>query len=86
MNQDIYVVKLLFRYSERRMVASLGIIQAHLGGDAAAARASASRLSRDGLAYVEGATLRLTLAGLARAVSSPSVRAQTRRSDGRRAA
>lgn len=69
MNDDLRLLSMLLRYSQRRMVVSLGLLQAHFVGDAVAARAVISRLSRLGLLYVEGPAVRLTLAGFAVASS-----------------
>ncbi len=73
MNDDIRLLSMLLRYSQRRMVVSLGLLQAHFVGDATSARQVVARLSRLGLVYVEGPAVRLTLPGFACAVAGASV-------------
>jgi hypothetical protein len=70
MNDDIKLLSMLYRYSQRRMVVSLGLVQAHFIGDAALTRTVVDRLEQRGLVYVDGVTVRLTLPGFARAVSA----------------
>ena len=72
MNHDMKLLSMLLRYSQRRMVVSFGLVQAHLLGDARAARQAVRRLEREGLVYVDGVTVRLTLPGFAFAVSGAS--------------
>ncbi len=69
MNDDIKLLSMLLRYSQRRMVVSIGLIQAHFVGDPVVARLVIDRLERQGLVYVDGVTVRLTLPGFARAVA-----------------
>jgi hypothetical protein len=73
MNDDMKLLSMLLLYSQRRMVVSLGLLQAHSFGDAKVARAVVARLSRRGLVYVEGPTVRLTLLGFASAVAHASI-------------
>jgi hypothetical protein len=84
MNDDIKLLSMLLRYAQRRMVAVEAQVQAHLGGDLTVARAALARLERQGLVYVEGAAVRLTLPGFAHAVSAAQVPASVHRL-GRRA-
>jgi hypothetical protein len=84
MNDDIKLLSMLLRYSERRMVVSLGLLQAHWVGDATAARAVVARLARRGLLYIEGPTVRLTLPGFALAVSEAAHPVEVRRLHERR--
>jgi len=75
MNTDIDLLALLLRYSRRRMVVSIGLVQAHLVGDPDATREAIDRLERDALLYVDGVTVRLTMAGFAAAVAASARRA-----------
>ncbi len=70
MNDGMKLLSMLLGYAQRHMVVSLGLIQAHFVGDAAAARGVIAQLSRQGLVYVEGPSVRLTLLGFARAVAA----------------
>ncbi len=72
MNDDLRLLSMLLSYSQRRMVVSLGLLQAHFVGDARAARDVVARLSKRGLVYVEGPAVRLTLPGFAYAVAHAS--------------
>jgi putative Ca2+/H+ antiporter (TMEM165/GDT1 family) len=79
MNDDIQLLSMLLRYSQRRMVVSLGLVQAHFVADAVASRAVIARLQRQRLVYVEGATVRLTLPGFAQAIACSSHPASVQR-------
>ena len=73
MNDDIKLLAMLLRYSQRHMVAVLGQAQSTLGGPSEAAAAAVARLERHGLVYTDGVTLRLTLPGFARALAASAV-------------
>ena len=75
MNHDVTLLSMLLRYSQRRMVVSLGLIQAHLVGDAQLAQEVVDRLTQKGLVYRDGVTVRLTLPGFAHAVGLAARRA-----------
>jgi hypothetical protein len=79
MNDDIKILSMLLQYSQRRMVAVFGQLQAQLRGDAEAVQAAVSWLERQGLVYVEAPTVRLTLPGFAHAVSAASKPASVHR-------
>jgi hypothetical protein len=78
MNDDIKLLLLLLRYSQRRMVVSLGLVQAHLVGDALATRTAIQRLEARGLIYLDGVTVRLSMLGFAMAVRLAALPAQLR--------
>jgi hypothetical protein len=68
MNDDIRILSMLLRFSQRRMVAVVEQVYAHVGSGNAV-RLALARLERQGLIYSEGPSLRLTMAGLATAVA-----------------
>jgi hypothetical protein len=70
MNDDIKLLAMLLRYSQRHMVAVMGQVQSCLDGDAGIAQAVVARLESQGLVYAEGVTVRLTFAGFAHAVAA----------------
>jgi predicted transcriptional regulator len=70
MNDDIKVLAMLLRYSQRRMVSVIGQVESCLDGDAGTAQAVVTRLGEQGLVYVEGVSVRLTFPGFACAVAA----------------
>jgi predicted transcriptional regulator len=69
MNHDGQILSMLLYSSQRRMVSVLSQVQAHLGQSEESILLALSRLEHRGLVYQQGPTVRLTLAGLAHAVS-----------------
>jgi hypothetical protein len=69
MNDDIRILTMLLRFSQRHMVAVPEQVYAHVG-NTESVLASMSRLEQQGLIYLEGPSVRLTMAGLASAVAA----------------
>ena len=78
-DDDIKLLSMLLRYSQRRMVVFLGLVQAHFIGDADVARAAVERLAHQGLVYMQGVTVRLSLPGFAHAVRLSASEGASRR-------
>jgi hypothetical protein len=68
MNDDIRILSMLLRFSQRRMIAVPEQVYAHVGNSEQVVSAL-TRLQREGLIYVEGPSIRLSLSGFARAVA-----------------
>ena len=75
MNHDTQILSMLLRFAQRRMIAVLEQVYAHVG-DAQAVASTLASLERAGLLFQEGPAVRLTMPGFAHALA---LAASTRR-------